>query len=167
MKEVAEHVITRTLREVVITPDHAERTESPEFRKAKQRLKEDGHTRCWVCGTDKDIQYHHHAVEWSLAAIADWDKVKTYCEEFDPLGYGRLMRNIPMTSPDDPRNLIPLCQRHHTGVDHENGGSGTGIHELTYPVFLIQKLAKDGVDAVPQAGETLEQEEETVKVGEA
>ena len=60
------------------------------------------------------------------------------------------MRNIPMTSPDDPRNLIPLCQHHHTGVDHTDGGSGTGIHELTYPVFLIQRLCKDGVDPVPQ-----------------
>jgi hypothetical protein len=70
-----------------------------------------------------------------------------------------------MTSPDDVRNMLVLCQEHHTGVDHEN--SGTGIHQITFPVWLIQKLAKTGIDAVPQSGETLEQAEQTLKENEA
>jgi len=36
------HEIKRTLTEVVIDPAHAERTESPEFRKSKARLKRTG-----------------------------------------------------------------------------------------------------------------------------
>ena len=167
MSNVAEHAQKRTLHEVVITPDHANRTESAEFRASKERLKADGHHRCYVCGTGENIQIHHHAVEWSLSAVADWDKVKAYCEEFDPLGYGRLLRNQPMTSADDIRNMLPLCQEHHTGVDHEDNDSGTGIHSLTYPVWLIQKLARAGADPVPQDGETEAQTEEEVKTGEA
>jgi hypothetical protein len=41
---VKEHVMFRSLKEVVIIPDHVNRTESEEFRKTKQRLKEDGTT---------------------------------------------------------------------------------------------------------------------------
>lgn len=156
MTDVAEHLQKRTLHEVVITPEHAQRTESEEFRRNKERLRQDGHYRCYVCGTDQNIQIHHHAVEWSLAEVADWEKVKTYCEEFDPLGYGKLLRNKPMSSPDDIRNLLPLCQEHHTGVDHADGNSGTGIHSLTYPIFLIQKLARENANPVPEEGETAE-----------
>ncbi|UOF90748.1 hypothetical protein LSG31_00250 [Fodinisporobacter ferrooxydans] len=92
--------------------------------------------------------------------------MKDFVETFDVYGYGRLLKNQPITSVDDIRNMMVLCQEHHTGVDHENGGSGTGIHELTFPVWLIQKLAKRGVDAVPQSGETLQQATETVREGE-
>lgn len=166
MGEVAIHVESRTIRDVVIDPDHVQRTESPEFRASKERLRADGHHKCYVCGTDKNIQIHHHAVEWSLSAVADWAKVKAYCEEFDPLGYGRLLRNQPMTSADDVRNMLPLCQAHHTGVDHEDGNSGTGIHSLTFPSWIIQKLAKDGLNPIPQPGETRIQTEDEIKKGE-
>lgn len=166
MADVAEHAQTRTLHEVVITPDHVERTESPEFRASKERLRADGHYKCYVCGTDQNIQIHHHACEWSLSGVADWDKVKAYCEEFDPLGYGRLLRNQPMTSADDIRNMLPLCFTHHLGIDHDDGGSGTGIHTLSYPVWIIQKLARDGANPIPQPGETEAQTEAEVKAKE-
>lgn len=161
MNQVAEHVERHTLHEIVITPDHSKRTESPEFRAAKERLLSDGHYECWVCGIKEHLQLHHHGAEWSMESIVDFDKLKAYCEEFDPYGYGKLMRNLPMTTVDDPRNLLWLCQPHHTGVDHTDGGSGTGIHELSYPVFLIQKIGR--VEAVPQAGETIDQAMKDVK----
>ena len=151
---VREHLEKHTLHEVVITPEHAQRAESEEFRHNKQRLREDGHYCCWVCGTTENLQVHHFGIEWSLADIADWGKVKAFCEEWDPYGYGRLLRKQPMNSPDDIRNLLVLCQEHHTGVDHADGGSGTGIHDLTFPVWVVQKLAKVGDDPVPQDGQT-------------
>ncbi len=160
MKTVAEHVMTRTLHEVVITPDHVERTESAEFRKSKQRFKEDGHYYCRICGTTENLQVHHFAIEWSLANDADWDKVKTFVEEWNPYGYGRLLRNVPITSADDIRNMLVLCQSHHTGVDHTDGGSGTGIHDITFPAWIAQALCNSSV--LPQDGETLEQAEEAV-----
>lgn len=160
---VDKHVLTHTLKEVVITPSHASRTESAEFRQTKKRLQDDGHYKCWVCDSTDNLQVHHFVLEWSLESIGDFDKVKEVCETFDIYGYGRLLRNVLITSVDDIRQMMVLCQRHHTGVDHENGGSGTGIHEMSMPVWMIQKVAKDGVDAVPQSGETLQQAESTVE----
>jgi len=166
MADVKEHVMTRTLKEVVITPDHAQRTESAEFRKTKERLKDDGHFKCWVCGSTDNLQVHHFGIEWSLAYVADWDKVKAFVEEWDPYGYGRLLKNQPLTSADDVRNMLVLCQEHHTGVDHADGGSGTGIHEMSFPVWIIQKLAVVGADVVPQTGETVDQAEQEVAAKE-
>jgi hypothetical protein len=163
VSEVKQHIIERKLRETVITPDHVKRTESEEFRHSKERLRVDGHYQCWVCGATNDLQVHHFAVEWSLQSLADWDKVKAFVEEWDPYGYGRLLRNQPMTSADDVRNMLVLCQEHHTGVDHEDGGSGTGIHEMTFPVWIIQKLAREGEDPVPQKGETVEAASENIE----
>lgn len=166
MAEVQEHVMTRTLKEVVITPEHVKRTESEEFRHTKERLRADGHFRCWVCGTLDNLQVHHYAIEWSLAHAADWTKVKAFVEEWDPYGYGRLLRHTPLTSADDVRCALVLCQEHHTGVDHADGGSGTGIHELTFPIWVAQKLALAGVDLVPQPGETIALAEQSVAKAE-
>lgn len=162
------HEIIRHLTEIVITPEHAERTESAEFRRNKERLKEDGHYKCWICGTTENLQVHHMA-EWMFANIVDFAKLKAFVEEWDIYGYGRLLKNKPITSVDDIRCLVTLCQRHHTGVDHSDGNGGTGIHNLTFPAWLIQKLAKEGEDPVPQEGETPEkvlQEIEEIKNGD-
>lgn len=151
------HIMTRHLTEVVVTPEHANRTESAEFRRAKARLKADGHYHCWVCGATKNLQVHHYGLEWSLANLGDFAKLKEFCEEWDPYGYGRLLKNKPITSADDIRNMLVLCQEHHTGVDHADGNSGTGIHSLTFPVFIIQKLAKQGKHLIPHDGEKPQQ----------
>lgn len=153
MDEVAAHVIRRRLSEVVITPEHVKRAESPAFRAAKKRLREDGHYRCWICGGTDQLQVHHYGCEWSLWPNCDPETLKAFCEEWDPYGYGRLLRSKPITDPGDVRNLLVLCQAHHIGVDHADGGSGTGVHELTFPLWVIQKLAKPGEDPVPQKGE--------------
>lgn len=91
--------------------------------------------------------------EWMFANIIDYEKLKAFVEEWDVYGYGRLLKNKPLTTVDDLRCLIVLCQHHHTGVDHADGNSGTGIHSLTFPAWLIQKLAKEGEDPVPQDGQ--------------
>jgi len=159
------HEQKRTITEIVITPDHADRTTSAEFRHSVERLKADGHYRCWVCGVIENLQVHHFGCEWSLQNVCDFEKLKAFCEEWDPYGYGKLLKNIPMTSADDVRNMLVLCQEHHTGVDHEDGNSGTGIHSLSFPIFVIQKIAKQGEDPVPQntqtAGEVLKEIEQT------
>ena len=144
---VEAHEIKRTLTEVVIDPYHAERTESAEFRRSKERLKEDGHYRCYICGVTEDIQVHHLA-EYCFATIVDFAKLKEFCEEFDPYGYGKLLRNKPMTDISDVRNCLCLCRSHHIE-------KGTGVHETTLPIWLIQKLAK--TDPVPQAGQKPEE----------
>lgn len=161
MSDVVEHEMKRSLTEIVIDPTHVERTASAEFERNRARLKEDGHFHCYVCGSTEDLQVHHMA-EWMFANVVDFVKLKQFVEEFDPYGYGRLLKNKPIETVDDIRCLLVLDQKHHTGVDHTDGGSGTGIHEVTFPVWLIQKLAQDGKDPVPQNGETVEQVEKRV-----
>lgn len=148
-----EHVIHRTLHETFIDPDHVKRSESAEFRKSKGRLKEDGHYKCWVCGDTKNLQCHHRGAEWMFANVVNFDKLKLFLEEWDIYGYSKLLKDRPITSVDDIRNQMYLCQDHHTGVDHSDGKSGMGIHALTFPEWIVQKIAKDGADPIPQAGE--------------
>lgn len=151
------HIESKTIHDVAIDPDHANRTESETFRKAKERLKQDGHYKCWICGTDKDIQIHHFVAEYMFENIADLDKAKEVAETFDIYGYGKLLKNQPLESIEDVRCLMALCQTHHTGVDHQDGNSGTGIHSLTFPSWIIQRVAKDGANPIPQPRETIEQ----------
>ena len=158
-KAVAAHVERRTITEVFIDPDHAQRKESAQFRKSKERLKEDGHYHCYVCGSTGNLQVHHRAAEWMFDNVVDYAKLKEFCEEWDIYGYGRLLKSRPIESVDDIRNQMVLCLKHHVG-------KGTGIHEMSFPAWIIQKLAKAGADPVPQAGETVEQAEEEVKENE-
>lgn len=160
------HIEAKTIHDVVVDPDHADRTESEVFRKAKERLKEDGHYKCWICGSTDNLQVHHFAAEYMFEDIADLDKVKRFTEEFDVYGYGRLLKDQPLTSVESVRCLMVLCQTHHTGVDHADGGSGTGIHSLTFPSWIMQKLAKDGENPIPQSNETAAQAEADVKAQE-
>lgn len=109
------HETIRHLTEVVITPEHADRTESPEFRHSKDRIKKDGHFKCWVCGAMENLQVHHFGCEWSLQNVCDFEKLKAFCEEWDPYGYGKLLRNIPIITADDVRNMLVLRMQHHLG----------------------------------------------------
>jgi hypothetical protein len=154
--EISSHVVKRTIKEIVITPDHGNSRSTPEFHKSKQRLHEDGHYKCFVCGGTNDLEVHHQGCEWSLEEICDYDKLKDYCEKHDPYGYGYLLKNTPITTVDDIRNCMVLCQCHHTGIDHTTEGTGTGIHQMTGPIFNIQMIAKDGLVPVPQDGQSVE-----------
>ncbi len=61
-----------------------------------------------------------------------------------------------MTSVDCVRNQCVLCATHHILIDHEDGGSGVGVHNLPMPEWMIQKVAKDGKNPIPQPDETSE-----------
>jgi hypothetical protein len=148
------------MTEIVITPSHGER-DTASFRRSVRRLKEDGHYQCFVSGKTDKLQVHHIA-EFSLEHCVDFDKLKAFLLKFDPYGYSKLLVNNPIISIDDVRNMIVLDQEHHTGVDHEDGGSGIGIHETSFPVWVIQVVAKDGFNPVPQRGETIETVKERI-----
>ena len=152
-KNIPIHAQIKNIREIVITPEHINRIESSEFKRSKKRLKKDGHYQCWICGRKDELQVHHYAAEWSLADLVDFDKLKQFCEEWDCYGYGKLLKNLPITSVDDIRNMMVLCQDHHTGLG-DLTNSGTGIHNLSLNAWLIQKLAKE--NPIPQDGETVE-----------
>jgi hypothetical protein len=156
-KDIVEsHKTVRNLVEVVITPEHEEREESYTFRKSKQRLREDGHYECYVCGSKSNLQVHHYGGEWSLANDIDLAKLKDFLEEWDVYGYGKLLKNVPLTSVDDIRNCMVLCQEHHTGGTKD--GSANGIHNITFPAWISQKIAKQGHYPVPIEDEELDKD---------
>ena len=136
-----EHTVRRNITEIVIYPEHADRTISPDFRKCVERLKDDGHYKCWVTGATDNLQVHHLGCEYSLAVDCDFDKLKEFCESWDPYGYGRLLRNIPMTTVDDIRNMLVLSRKVHIEA-------GTGIHETTFPIWISQFTCK--IDTIPE-----------------
>lgn len=164
----AEHVEHRVLHDFAIDPDHVERSESAEFRSAKERLRQDGHYQCWVasCRSTEHLQVHHLGAEWMFANVVDFERLKAFLEAFDPYGYSKLLRNKPIESVDDIRNMLVLCQPHHTGVDHEDGNGGTGIHSVTFPTWASQCVTVDGGNPVPQQGETFSQAESRIKAHE-
>lgn len=153
---VEEHKIVRRLTEVVITPDHEERKESRVFRASKERLREDGHYECYVCGSKEDLQVHHYGGEWSLENSLDLNKLKKFLEEWDVYGYGKLLKRKPLESVDDIRNCMVLCQEHHTGGTSD--GSANGIHNITFPAWISQKLVKAGAVTVPMEDEELDKD---------
>lgn len=143
-----ERIQKRTLVEQVILPERDERVTSYTFKKTKVRLKKDGHFSCYVCRSTENLEVHHFGCEYSLSNSCDFDKLKNFCEEFDPYGYGKLLKNIPFTDVDDIRNMMVLCEEHHTGCTSQDG-IANGIHNITFPAWIIQKLAKDGVEPIP------------------
>ncbi|MCL8207171.1 MAG: hypothetical protein K6V97_03735 [Actinomycetia bacterium] len=140
---VPAHIIRRTLTEVVIDPQHARRRNTPAFRAAKRRLKQDGHWRCYICGATTRLEAHHRGMEYMFEADTDFAALKAFCEEWDLYGYGRLLQHQPITTVDDVRNLMVLCATHHREAE-------TGIHMISFPAWIAQKLAKPGADPVPQ-----------------
>lgn len=163
---VAAHAEVHTIKVIDIDPDHGERKESEEFRSAKERLKSDGHYHCYICKGTENLQSHHMAGEYKFRTIVDFDLLKDFLMEWDCYGYSRLMRNLPITTVDDIRNQLILCQEHHTGVDHEDGSGAIGIHYLPFPEWIMQKLCLPGCNPIPQKGETIEQALARVKANE-
>jgi len=156
--QIAAHVEKLTSTAYMIVQGHNERAESPEFRKAVQRLKDDGHYVCWITGlkdgdkrpdgTVVDLQVHHCFLEWCLADVGDFEKLKAMCEEWDIYGYGKLMRNIPITSVDDVRQMLVLDQPYHTGGATD--GVANGIHFIPFPYWIAQKVAMAGQNPIPE-----------------
>jgi hypothetical protein len=169
-KIVKEHVTKKTLIEYVVVPEHDERKETKEFRQAKKQLKKDGNYKCWICGCTENLNVHHFVCEYSLQTHVDYNKLKETCEIFDIYGYGKAMKDIPMTSVDDIRNTMVLCREHHmdqkdeisdenpTGVDTIKNG----IHDISFPIWISQKNYKDGLDPVPDNDYQLEQIQEKI-----
>ena len=157
-EEVKAHIEKVTATAIMIVSGHEERTESPEFRASVKRLKDDGHYVCWMSGlkdgdkrpdgTIVDLQVHHCFMEWCLEEVCDFARLKSMCEEWDIYGYGRLMKNIPITSVDDIRQMLVLDQIFHTGGASD--GVANGIHFIPFPYWIAQKIAKDGMNPIPE-----------------
>lgn len=150
---VKEHKTVRTLIEVTITPEHKERVESALFRESKKRLEKDGYYRCYICDSEEKLQVHHYGGAWAMANALDFDKLKAFLEEWDVYGYGERLKDTPFLDVDDIRNCMVLCQEHHIGGTAD--GSANGIHNITFPAWISQKVVKEGQVIVPKSDEAL------------
>jgi hypothetical protein len=139
------HEQTDTIHEDVLYPEHVQRTESATFRTNKHTLVRKLGLKCWLCDPASPLKCSiekpleaHHLHEWALWSDLDPAKVLDILRVFDPYGFAHQMGDQPVESPDDIRNLLILCEAHHRGVD-------TGVHRLTFPIWLPQRAAKPGV----------------------
>jgi hypothetical protein len=142
--EVPAHEQVRHLTEIEILPEHAQRTESPEFAKNRALLLSEGHGRCLTCGRTDNLQLHH-LLEWALWDALDPAKALALLRRWNIDPYGKLAADpdSPMRDPDDIRNLVFLCEEHHIGA-------GTGIHSITFPVCIAQGAAREGAAVTAQ-----------------
>lgn len=136
---VQQHSQTRQLTETVMYPTHPTRgAESPAFEKNKKEMEASSSPGCYICGVTQEelgeeirMEGHHYFVEWALANSADLAKIQelfpdaTSVEEFL----------------DSKENLILLCPKHHRSNLY-------GVHEITMPNWVTQKLQQAGWDLV-------------------
>jgi len=132
------HEQHESFHEDILYPEHVQRTESSEFRANKHLLVHQLDLGCWICGSKQDREVHHFASEWSLWDSLDPALVLDTVLHIDPYGYAAKDPSTPMSSPDDIRNLMVLCEKHHRHPYF-------GVHTITMPIWIAQRSVKPGV----------------------
>lgn len=161
MADLIEHFKKGTFEEQYWLPAHNKRRESSLFRNNKYILKNIIKAPCWVCFTQQELEVHH-VFEWAfwealekqkitnmLKAISFYDdeyisqaeKPEVLHEMIDELEEDEPV----LKSPDDLRNLVVLCKKHHRL-------KFTGIHSISFPIWLA-------VAGVPSEGGILTREQ--------
>jgi len=147
----------RLLDEMAFYPPHDKRKETPEYHKVHVDLTVTKDLPCLVCGVkhstlddpkqnlygSKQMETHHHVVEWALANAIDVAKFnKTLRPNLahrhgdNPL-YARDMSEEEVKAWVDHSadNLWVLCDVHHRAKFF-------GIHEITFPIWGPMDLLK-------------------------
>jgi len=150
--EVRAHTLDMTVRVPEWVPSHAARAESEEFRRNRERLLADGHGYCFGCAlagrrVTEGLQLHHLA-EWAEWDAADPSKVLAVARWLDPYGYARADPDTPISSPDDIRLLVFLCEACHIGAPRKpddptrepSGYESGGIHYAPLPMWLAERV---------------------------
>jgi hypothetical protein len=155
---VAIHGKIGNLKEGQFYPAHDKRTESPDYKKVHNDLVKTKDLPCLVCGVRnstlknkaknphgaKQLETHHHVVEWALANAIDADKFNNSirpnlaAKHKDNAMYQRAMspKEIHDWVDHSPDNLWVLCDIHHRHTF-------VGIHAVTYPNWCPQDLLSD------------------------
>lgn len=148
-------------KEADFYPEHDKRKSSREYREAHNKLVVEENRPCLICGVTnkllsddakkqdkklnpffaKQIETHHHVIEWSLANAIDIDKFNSTIRinlmnkhKNNPL-YQKEMTQQEMLDWVDHSadNLWTLCDVHHRHTYF-------GIHHVTYPNWVPQNL---------------------------
>ena len=145
MADTAAHEQVETIRIDVEYPEHVARTESAEFAHNKHTLVTKLDLPCFCCGSKQHREVHHWTIEWSEWENADPAKVLQRVHQMDFYGFASQLGDKPVASPDDIRNLVVICAVCHRGA-------GTGIHNVPFPNWISQVVAKDGVTVLKPTG---------------
>lgn len=154
------HLVHRMLHEEIYYPEHSPRTESSAYKKVHDHLTKELDLPCIVCGVRnstlkdnkigaKQIESHHHVVEWALQNAIDLQKFNERVVAFhkvkNPTKYDHDFTEQEMKDwiDHDPDNLWILCDVHHRH-------SLVGIHSVTWPIWSPQDLIKDGYVYTPK-----------------
>ena len=128
------HEVKETLVIKTFYPGHSKRTVSPTFKKTKKYLIEDKQECCYICGCRENLEVHHFLIEWAMQNAVDWNKLRELQPDFD---WGTFEK--PEDFIDSAFNAMVLCRKHHREKNH-------GIHEMPYPLWIIQKYVKMDFD---------------------
>jgi hypothetical protein len=153
------HENPRVLKERAFYPAHDKRLETAAYKKAHDHLTKTLDLPCLVCGVKnstlknktqnrygaKQMETHHHVIEWSLA------------NAIDPAKFNKIiLPHLKVRHPQNPDyrkdafdaqdvadwvdhsedNLWVLCDVHHRAAY-------LGIHEITYPIWCPMDLLRD------------------------
>ena len=146
-----------SLEEFTMYPDHAARKESPEYKKVHDDMVKKRNLPCLACGVTyktlkdpkenpfgaKQLETHHHVIEWSLANAIDPGKFNKRVrpnlahKHSDETLYKKDMtaKQIAAWVDHHPDNLWVLCDIHHR---HK----WLGIHAITFPIWGPQDMLK-------------------------
>lgn len=143
------HEQKETFTSDVFIPGHEKRATTSLFTHTRKQLIERENGRCYICGGTSEtsgnpLEAHHHPVERSFANMIDWALVKIqvqkgiWGEHTKSFDWSTFDESDPYSFVDNMLvNGLLLCKAHHTGVNE-------GIHDLPYPVWLAQKMGKEG-----------------------
>lgn len=147
----AVHITSEGVASFELTPPHAPREETGNYRKAHHYLVDTLQKPCQVCGVtnafladaEKNVYHatametHHYPIERSLMDACDPDKVhKQFPQVYDKATLEAFI--------DTPANLIVLCDVHHRSMEQ-------GIHHLLTQDFAILPFLYDGYQVVANA----------------
>lgn len=135
-------VLHRTLDELVEYPVHAKRRSSPTYVRTHHHLVYELNAPCWTCGirhsTGGAMETHHSRFEWASQFGLDLDKVTADFPEITD-------RQTLAEWVDSEGNMLVLCDAHHRGRHY-------GIHEISYPAWLLQRYQGPEFAFIDQAG---------------
>lgn len=163
-KTVKQHVQNHTINELQFYPAHNKRNETPEYAAVHKHMTKDLDLPCLVCGVRrstlknpranrwgaKQMETHHHVIEWALANAVDVKKFNTRLRPFlahrhpsDPVWHYEKpfdQKKIAAWVDHSEHNLWVLCDVHHRA-------QYLGIHEITFPIWTPMDLYLEDFEA--------------------
>jgi hypothetical protein len=151
------HYMKQTFQEVVAYPPHGPRASDPYypiFEAAKRHLVHVLGVGCWIGGATlaqitaglpaghrclgaKQLEAHHAVAEFAGLNAVDWQKVAA---DFPQVGIHSDADFLRFAESEG--GLSILCDKHHRL-------GNTGIHAVTYPVWLLDRYARADWEFLP------------------